>query len=359
MAGNSFGTLFRITTAGESHGEGIAVIVDGCPAGLCLSEEDIQSELDRRRPGQSNLTTQRAETDKVHIMSGVFEGKTLGTPIMLLCYNGDFRSADYEELKNVYRPSHADFSYDMKYGFRDYRGGGRSSARETWARVAAGAIAKKILREKFGVQVLSYVESVKGIKGNIDPESVNFDDIEKNQIRCPDEAAAEKMISLINEAHSAGDSVGGVITGVVKNLPAGVGEPVFDKLEAELARAMLSINAAKGFEIGAGFDGCNYFGSELNDSFRNQDGKIVQNTNNSGGILGGISTGATIYFRVAFKPTASIAKEQETVDKNGNPVTIQIKGRHDPCILPRAVPVVDAMTAITVLDSLLRQKVNI
>ena len=357
---NTFGKIFRVTTCGESHGGAIATIVDGCPAGLNLSEKDIQPDLDRRATGQSKITTQRREKDKIQILSGVSDGKTIGTPILLLVYNQDAKSKDYKNLKNIYRPSHADYTYEAKYGIREHRGGGRASARETLARVAAGAIAKKYLREQGGIEFLSYVEQVDSIKSNIDFTKVKTRDIESNIVRCPNKKIAKEMISLIEEVKKQGDSVGGVICGTIQNVPAGLGEPVFDRLEADLAKAMLSINASKGFEIGAGFASAQMLGSEHNDEFyTDKKGKIRTKTNNAGGILGGISNGELIYFRVAFKPTATIAKEQATINKDKKAVKIKAVGRHDPCVLPRAVPIVDAMAALVVMDFYLKQKVNI
>ncbi|MBU3979110.1 chorismate synthase [Patescibacteria group bacterium] len=357
MAGNSYGQLFRITTFGESHGGGVGVVVDGCPANLEISENDIQKELNRRKPGQSGITTSRKESDTIHILSGVFEGKTTGTPISLLVYNEDFHSSDYDNLKDVYRPGHADYTYDVKYGMRDFRGGGRASARETLARVAAGAIAKKYLKEKYGMEFLSYVEKVGDIDSSVDLNTITSEQIEANIVRCPDKNAAEKMIALIESVRNDGDSIGGVIRGVIRNVPAGLGEPVFDKIPADLAKAMMSINAAKGFEIGSGFAGTRLHGSEHNDEFYiATDGKIRTKTNNAGGTLGGITTGENIYFRVAFKPVSTIMKKQRSVNKDKKAVEFTAKGRHDPCVLPRVVPIVDAMSAITILDHILRNK---
>ncbi len=358
MAGNSFGTLFKITTCGESHGGAVGVIVDGCPAGLDISESEIQQELDRRKPGQSAITTPRNEKDAIHILSGVFEGKTTGTPILLLAYNADMRPEDYEELKNIYRPSHADYTYLMKYGRRDFRGSGRASARETLARVAAGAIAKKYLKKHLNIEILSYVEQVGNICSNIDYKKVSMDAIESNIVRCPDHDAANKMIELIQEVKQDGDSIGGIIKGVIRNVPAGLGEPVFDKLSADLGKAMLSINAVKGFEIGSGFDGIAMRGSEHNDPFIFENDKLSMTTNHAGGTLGGISTGEDIYFRVAFKPVSTISKTQQTVNLKHDPVELAAIGRHDPCVLPRAVPIVDAMSALVIIDHFLRQRVQ-
>jgi chorismate synthase len=357
MAGNSFGQLFRITTCGESHGGALAVIVDGCPPGLALSELDIQKELDRRKPGQSAITTPRKEQDLIHILSGVFEGKTTGTPILLLAYNADMRPEDYAELKKFYRPSHADYTYLKKYGLRDFRGSGRASARETLARVAAGAIAKKYLSEQLQIEIISYVEQVGSLHATIDEKQVTMNAIEANIIRCPDQEMASKMIELIEKVKSDGDSIGGIIKGVIRHVPIGLGEPVFDKLPADLAKAMLSINAVKGFEIGSGFTGVSLRGSEHNDPFIIENGGIKIVANRSGGTLGGISTGEDIYFRVAFKPPATISKNQKTVNIDNQEVELTATGRHDPCVLPRAVPIVDAMAALVIMDHYLRYKV--
>jgi len=357
MAGNSFGQLFRVTTFGESHGECIGVVIDGCPPRLEISESDIQKELDRRRPGQSKITSSRKEEDIVHIMSGVMGGKTLGTPIMLLVFNKDARAKDYLNLKNLYRPGHADYTYEAKYGIRDSSGGGRASARETLARVAAGAIAKKYLKEKLGIEFISFVEQVGDIKTDMDFNLVTVKDVESNIVRCPDQKIAEKMIRLIEKVKEEGDSLGGVIRGVIKNVPAGLGEPVFDKLPADLAKAMMSINAVKGFEIGSGFAGIKLRGSQNNDEFyTDEKGKIKTKTNHTGGVLGGISNGETIYFRVAVKSVSTIRKRQQTINKNGEAVTFEASGRHDPCVLPRVVPIVDAMAALVVMDHYLRTK---
>jgi chorismate synthase len=356
MSGNSFGTLFKITTCGESHGGAVAVIVDGCPAGLSLSEADIQIELDRRKPGQSSITTPRKEADQIHILSGVFEGKTTGTPILLLAYNSDMRPEDYNELKNVFRPSHADYTYLMKYGLRDFRGSGRASARETLARVAAGAIAKKYLKEKLNIEIFSYVEEVGLIQTFIDYQTVTTDMIEANIVRCPDAETAKKMIQFIELIKKEGDSIGGVVRGVIKNAPAGLGEPVFDKISADLGKAMLSINAVKGFDIGSGFSGTCLPGSKHNDEFFIHDNKVATHSNHAGGTLGGITTGADIYFRVAFKAVATIGKEQDTLNVSHEPIKLTATGRHDPCVLPRAVPIVDAMSALVVMDHYLRHQ---
>ena len=356
MDGNTFGQLFKVTTFGESHGGVVGAVVDGCPPNLEISEKEIQVELDRRKPGQSSITTPRKEEDEIKIASGVFEGKTTGTPILLLAYNKDIRPEDYQEMKDLFRPGHADFTYTKKYGFRDWHGSGRASARETLARVAAGAIAKKYLKEKLGIEFISFVEQVGDIKTDMDFNQVTMEQIESNIVRCPDKDVAEKMIKLIEQVKADGDSIGGVIQGVIKNAPIGLGEPVFDKLPADLAKAMLSINAVKGFEIGSGFEGVKMKGSEHNDQFLQRDGKITLKTNHAGGTLGGISNGETIYFRVAFKPVSTISKPQETVDTDGNQANLEAAGRHDPCVLPRAVPIVDAMAALVIMDHYLRHK---
>lgn len=354
MPGNSFGQAFKITTCGESHGGAVGVIIDGCPPNLAITEADIQQELDRRKPGQSEITTPRKEQDLIHVLSGVFEGKTTGTPILLLAYNTDMRPEDYQEMKNVYRPSHADFTYLQKYGLRDFRGSGRASARETLARVAAGAIAKKYLAQHLNLEIISFVEQVGDIRTEIDDKLVTMEAIEANIIRCPDKAVATKMINLIETVKSEGDSIGGVIKGVIRNVPAGLGEPVFDKLSADLGKAMLSINAVKGFEIGSGFAGVSMRGSEHNDPYMMEDKKLKVKTNYAGGVLGGISTGEDIYFRVAFKPVSTISKSQQTVNLQHESVVLEAAGRHDPCVLPRAVPIVDAMSALVIMDHYLR-----
>ena len=354
MAGSTFGELFRIHTFGESHGGSVGVVVDGCPAGLAITESDIQQELDRRKPGQSDLTTPRKEEDQISILSGVFEGFTTGTPILLVARNKDVKSSDYDLLKTLYRPSHADFTYQAKYGRRDWRGSGRASARETLARVAAGAIAQKFLREQLGVEFISYVEQVYTAKTVMDPLLVQRAAIEGSLVRCPDPTVATEMERLIAEARDAGDSVGGVIRGVIKNVPAGLGEPVFDRLQADLGKALLSINAVKGFEIGSGFACVTKKGSEHNDPFEIVNGQPTPTKNDAGGVLGGISTGAPILFRVAFKPVATISKAQQTVNLAGEAVTLEATGRHDPCVLPRAVPIVDAMAALVIMDHYLR-----
>jgi len=353
---NTFGHLFRITTWGESHGGGVGVVVDGCPPRIKLTEADIQPDLDRRRPGQSKIVTPRKETDTVQILSGTFEGRTLGTPISLWVKNEDARSEAYTEMATKFRPSHADYTYQAKFGIRAWSGGGRTSARETIGRVAAGAIAKKILKEQFGVEVLSYVKQVQKLAAEIDPERVTMKQIESNIVRCPDAAMAEKMIRLIEKMRKAGDSVGGIVEGVARGVPVGWGEPVFDRLEADLAKAMLSLPASKGFDIGSGFSGISLTGLKHNDAFRMKGSKVHTVTNRSGGIQGGISNGETIYFRVAFKPVATVMHEQDTVDVNYKNTTLKGRGRHDPCVLPRAVPMVEAMTALVLVDHALRHK---
>ena len=353
--GNSFGHLFRITTFGESHGGGVGVIIDGCPPRLEISEAEIQVDLDRRRPGQSKITTPRKESDTCEILSGVFEGKTLGTPIAILVRNQDARSQDYDEMAVKYRPSHADATYDAKYGIRNWKGGGRSSARETIGRVAAGAIAKKILHQVAGVEIIGYVKRIQNLEGIIDPNTVTLEQVESNIVRCPDADCAEKMIDLIDKIRRNKDSIGGLVECVARNVPMGLGEPVFDKLEAELAKAVMSLPASKGFEIGSGFEGTLLTGSEHNDEFYlDETGKLRTRTNRSGGVQGGISNGENIIIRAAFKPTATIGKEQNTVSNAGEETTLAAKGRHDPCVLPRAVPMVEAMVAIVLCDHLLR-----
>ena len=357
MAGNSFGQIFKITTFGESHGRGLGVTIDGCPSGLDFDIDFIQSELARRRPGQSNIVTQRKEADSIEILSGVFEGKTTGTPIGMIIYNQDAKSNDYSHIADKFRPSHADYTYHVKYGVRDYRGGGRSSARETAARVAAGAVAKLVLKH-FGIDITAYVSQVGAVKLETPYQDLNFDLIENTPVRCPDLAKAEEMIDLIKAVRKDGDTIGGVVTAVIKNCPAGLGEPAFNKLHAILGQAMLSINACKGFEYGSGFDGVTMRGSAHNDIFENVDGKIITKTNLSGGIQGGISNGMDIYFRTAFKPVATIIPAQDSVNEAGEAVKVVGKGRHDPCVLPRAIPIVEAMAALTIVDFLLLQRVT-
>ncbi len=354
---SSFGTLFRVATFGESHGVGVGAVVDGCPPNLELCEADIQVQLDRRRPGQSDLTTPRQETDRVAILSGVEHGRTLGTPIGLLVHNQDQRPNDYGEMNIVPRPSHADYTYQVKYGLHASSGGGRSSARETVGRVAAGAIAEKVLRERWGVEIVAWVSGV----GEVDAAAVDSDRLTRAQVdatlvRCPDPAAAERMAALVRAVRDAKDSVGGVVSCVCRNVPAGWGEPVFDKLEAMLAQAMLSLPATKGFEIGSGFAGTRLRGSQHNDPFVKKGERLGTLTNHAGGVLGGISNGEPLLFRVAFKPVATIGQPQRTVDLNGNPVELAAKGRHDPCVVPRAVPIVETMAALVLLDLALRQQ---
>lgn len=345
MAGNSFGTIFRVSTFGESHGEAIGGVIDGCPPGIEIDFEAVQNEMNRRKPGQSAIVTQRKEPDEVKFLSGIFEGKTTGTPIGFVIQNANQKSKDYSHIKDSYRPSHADFTYDKKYGVRDYRGGGRSSARETASRVVAGAIAKQALP---GIRIQAYVSSVGDIALETPHHALDLSLTETNDVRCPDTDTAQKMIALIKDIRKQGDTIGGTVTCVIKNVPVGLGEPVFNKLHAELGKAMLSINAVKGFEYGSGFAGTKMKGSEHNDLF-NQDG--TTKTNNSGGIQGGISNGEDIYFNVAFKPVATIMQNQDTIDKKGNITEMQGKGRHDPCVVPRAVPIVEAMAAMVLLDS--------
>lgn len=356
--GNTFGKVFRITTWGESHGGGVGVVVDGCPPKLPLTEADIQPELDRRRPGQSKIVTPRDEADRVQILSGTFEGQTLGTPISMLVRNQDARPEAYAEMASKFRPSHADYTYTAKYGVRNWQGGGRSSARETIGRVAAGAVAKKLLKSRFGVEIVAYVQQVREIQASVAPDKVSIQEVESNIVRCPDAAAAEAMIHLIEQTRKAGNSVGGIVGGLARGVPAGWGEPVFDRLEADLAKAMLSLPASKGFDLGSGFEGVRLTGLEHNDPMRAQDARsssVRFVANRSGGVQGGISNGALIYFRVAFKPTATIMHPQETVDKDFKEVTLRGRGRHDPCVLPRAVPMVEAMAALVLADHAMRQ----
>jgi len=351
MSGSSFGKLFKITTWGESHGRGLGVVIEGCPAGLPIKESDIQLELNRRRTGQSKVTTTRKEGDQIQIMSGVFKGKTTGTPISLLVENEDADSSKYDLIKDLYRPGHADYTYDMKYGFRDYRGGGRSSARETVGRVAAGAIAKKLLaRER--IKIIGFTRQVgKHIAKNID-----YKEIENNIVRCPDNKIAEKMINSIMRARKKGDSLGGVVEVIAQGVPAGLGEPVFDRLDADLAKAVMSMPAVKGVEIGVGFQSAFMTGSECNDVFAMKNKKVITTTNNAGGILGGISNGMDIVIRLVVKPTSSINKAQDTVTQQGKKAEIRVEGRHDPCVATRAVPIAEAMVAITLIDHLYRNK---
>ena len=351
--GNSFGKIFRITTFGESHGRGIGVVIDGCPAGLSFDLDFVQSEMDRRRPGQSAIVTQRRESDTVQVLSGLFEGTTTGTPLMMLIPNADQRSRDYSHIADKFRPSHADFTYQQKYGTRDYRGGGRSSARETAARVAAGAVAKLLLRMR-GVEVQAYVSQVGDLKLKRNYTELNLSLTEANPVRCPDLDAAARMESLIKRVRKAGDTIGGVVSCVATGVPAGWGEPAFDKLHADLGKATLSINACKGFEYGSGFEGVSMRGSEHNDRFVNTGTHIETTTNYSGGVQGGISNGMDIYFRAAFKPVATIVQGQESVNEAGESVEVTGKGRHDPCVVPRAVPIVEAMAALVLADHYLR-----
>lgn len=356
MPGNSFGTLFRISTWGESHGAGLGVTVDGCPPGTVIDLDEIQRELDRRRPGQSHITTQRREGDKVEILSGVEDGVATGAPIGILVRNSDARSEAYDHLQGLYRPSHADYTYQAKYGVRSWKGGGRSSARETVGRVAAGAIAQRILTAAGGIEIVAYVLRVQDLEGVVDPLQVTRADVDRTVVRCPDLAAAERMIARIEEVRKNGDSIGGVIEMVARNVPPGLGEPVFDRLEADLAKAMLSLPATKGFEIGSGFAGTFLTGSQHNDAFYRDGARIRTRTNRSGGVQGGISNGEAIVARIAFKPTATIALPQETVTTAGEPTVLRAKGRHDPCVLPRAVPMVEAMAALVLVDHHLRQR---
>jgi chorismate synthase len=355
--GNTFGQLFRVTTFGESHGGGIGVVIDGCPPRIDISKADIQRELDRRRPGQSKLTTQRKEEDQCEILSGVFEEKTLGTPIAFTVRNRDVRPEDYREIAGKFRPSHADYTYEAKYGIRNWQGGGRASARETIGRVAAGAVAKKVLSTLYAdFEIIAYVTQVHEVVAKINRSAVKIKDVEKNIVRCPDAAAAKRMISLIDQVRDEGDSIGGVIECVVRGIAPGLGEPVFDKLEADLAKAMLSIPATKAFEIGSGFAATRMRGSQHNDPFEMRDGKIRTTTNNSGGVQGGISNGEDIYFRVAFKPPSTIALHQKTVTSSKQESGLAARGRHDPCVLPRAVPIVEAMATLVLCDHALRHQ---
>lgn len=355
--GNSFGQLFKIITFGESHGPAIGVTIDGCPAGLVIDELKIQADLDRRRPGQSKITTQRNEPDTFEILSGVFESKTTGTPICIVIRNKDQKSKDYSHIADSFRPSHADYTYQEKYGVRDYRGGGRSSARETAARVAAGAVAKQLL-EGIGVSFYAYVSQVGDLKLTKSYSELDLSRTDENIIRCPDQEMSSQMIDLIDKTRKNRDTIGGVVTGVITGVPVGLGEPVFDKLHAELGRAMLGINAVKGFEYGSGFEGVKLNGSEHNDEFVNDKGVIRTKTNHSGGVQGGISNGEDIYFNVAFKPVATIMIDQDSVDKEGNEVKVSGKGRHDPCVVPRAVPIVEAMAALVIADYYLINRTN-
>ena len=356
MAGNTWGNIYRLSSFGESHGLGVGGVIDGCPPGTPIDIDFIQNELSRRRPGQSKITTPRKEDDRVEILSGIKDGIATGTPIGFLIHNKDQRSGDYDNMKSVYRPSHADYVYESKYGLRDHRGGGRSSARETIARVVAGAIAKLALKAQ-GIQITAFTTSVGNLHMETPYTELDLSTAEDNIIRCPDQETAEKMINLVDQVRKEGDTIGGVITGVVKGLPVGLGEPVFDKLHAELGKAMLSINAVKGFEYGSGFAGTQLRGSQHNDPFEIRDGKVRTTKNHSGGIQGGISNGEDVCFRVAFKPVATVLRDQSTVDSNGNKAILKAKGRHDPCVLPRAVPIVESMAAIVMLDMFLLNKI--
>ncbi|NGM61359.1 chorismate synthase [Sphingobacterium sp. SGG-5] len=358
MAGNTFGDIFKISTFGESHGKAIGVILDGCPSNIEIDEAFIQSELDKRRPGQSKITTQRKESDTAQILSGVFEGKSTGTPIAIIIPNEDQRSKDYSHISDKYRPSHADYTYQMKYGIRDYRGGGRSSARETAARVAAGAVAKLFLK-KHGIEIFAHVSGVGDIEApNVDSSNLNtlLETRESNIVRCADPATAQEMIAFIDGVRKDGDTVGGRISTIIRHVPVGLGEPVFDKLHADLAKAMMSINAVHGFEYGSGFEGSRLRGTAHNDIFTHEDDKVITRTNYSGGIQGGISNGMDITFRVAFKPVATIMRDQQTLNQAGEETTISGKGRHDPCVVPRAVIIVEAMAALVIADHLLKQQ---
>ncbi|HVR76531.1 MAG TPA: chorismate synthase [Planctomycetota bacterium] len=354
--GSTFGKLFSISTWGESHGPAVGVSIDGCPPRVPIVVEDIQVELDRRRPGQSSITTQRKEGDRVEVLSGVEEGLSTGVPICLLVRNEDAKGEAYDHLKDVYRPSHADYTYEAKYGHRSVKGGGRASARETVARVAAGAIARRLLADAATVEIVAYVTRIHDIEGRVDRSSVARADVDRTIVRCPDLAAAEKMVERIEKVRKEGDSVGGIIECVARRVPPGLGEPVFDRLEADLGKAMLSLPATKGFEIGSGFTGTFLTGSQHNDPFHTEGGRIRTTSNNSGGVQGGISNGEDIVFRVAFKPTATINKAQETVTTEGDATVLRARGRHDPCVLPRAVPIVEAMAALVLADHWLRQR---
>ncbi len=354
--GNTFGRAFRVTTWGESHGDAVGVVIDGCPPQLPIELAEIQSELDRRRPGQSSITSQRREPDSAQILSGVFEGLTLGTPILIGVWSEDARGKDYDYMRRLFRPSHADYTYQAKYGIRNWKGGGRASARETIGRVAAGAIAKKLLRREFGLEIVGYVRQIWKIAAEVDADSVTMTDVEANVARCPDADVAARMIERIDKARRDGDSLGGVVEVVARNVPPGLGEPVFDKLDADLAKAMLSLPACKGFEVGTGFHGIGLTGSEHNDAFYVDAGGVRTRSNNSGGIQGGVSNGENIVARAAFKPTATINSDQETVDESGTATVMKGRGRHDPCVVPRAVPIVEAMVALVLVDHALRQR---
>lgn len=355
MAGSTFGTLFRVTTWGESHGPAVGCVVDGCPPSLPLTAEMVQRDLDRRRPGQNRLTTQRKEGDEVEILSGLFEGVTTGTPISMLVRNEDQRSKDYSEMAELYRPSHADFTYQAKFGVRDYRGGGRASYREAVGRVAAGAVARQLLAQRCGTEIVAYVKQVADIAGSANLETLTAEQVDESMVRCPHPEASDRMIAAIDAARKSGDSLGGVVELVARNVPVGLGEPVFDKLTAELAHALMSLPATRGFEIGEGFAATGMRGSTHNDAFEMREGRVRTRTNRSGGIQGGISNGENIVLRVAFKPTATIMQDQDTVNQAGEEVTFKAKGRHDPCVLPRAIAAVEAMVALVLADHLLRQ----
>ena len=356
LVGSTFGHTFRLSTWGESHGTGIGVVIDGCPPRLPLTADDLQADLDRRRPGQSHLTSQRGEADRAEILSGVFEGRTTGAPIAVLVRNDDARPSAYDHLRDLYRPSHADWAYDAKYGHRDWRGGGRASARETIGRVAAGAIARQLLGKVAGIEVLAWVSRVHDLVAEVDPSEVTLEDVEAHPTRCPDPATATAMATLIEDARRDGDSLGGVITCVARDVPAGLGDPVFDRMEADLAKGMLSLPAAKGFDVGSGFDAVAMTGRQHNDPFvPGPDGPTTA-SNRSGGVQGGITNGADVVFRVAFKPTATISSEQDTVTTENEAVTLEARGRHDPCVLPRAVPMVEAMALLVLADHWLRQR---
>lgn len=357
MSNNSYGKAFTISTFGESHGPGIGVVIDGCPSGLDLDTEKIRLEMQRRKPGQSRLTTQRKEEDEIQILSGVFEGRTTGTPLCIFIPNENQKPKDYAHLEQTFRPSHADFTYQSKYGIRDFRGGGRSSARETAARVAAGAVAKQIL-ETAGIKILAYVQQVGFIQVEKSYQELNLELTESNDVRCPDPETALQMEALIDTVRKEKDTIGGLVRCICTGVPVGLGEPVFDKLHAELGKAMLSINAVKGFQIGSGFSSLGMRGSEHNDEFYSENGQIRTRTNHSGGVQGGISNGEDIYFDVAFKPVATIMQDQNSVDADGNPVVVEGKGRHDPCVLPRAVPIVEAMAALVLVDFWLRNRMT-
>ena len=352
---NTFGQLFRVTTWGESHGGAVGAVIDGCPAKLKVDISRIQFDLDRRRPGQSHLTTPRQESDQIEILSGVFEGQTLGTPILMLVKNKDARPSAYEHLKDVYRPSHADMTYQEKYGIRNWQGGGRASARETVGRVAAGAVAKQILHEQCGTEIVGYVKQIHKVFAEVNPKTTTVEQVEQSLVRCPDVQASKEMVDSIDRARQEGDSLGGVVESIARNVPVGLGEPVFDKLKADLAKGMMSIPATMGFQIGSGFNSTTMTAYEHNDPFYNDAGRIRTRTNHSGGIQGGISNGEDILIQTAFKPTATIRKDQQTVDVDGNEIVLSARGRHDPCVLPRAVPIVEAMMALVLVDHLLRQ----